>query len=80
MQPMAAEGQSDMEACMKKRSATEFLHIENSPPLTFTYAECLWRPNSECSTVMQRVGRLSRADSAMKDKPHSAQSCTAVMS
>jgi len=49
---MTAKGQSDkmvsdMEAWMKQRGITEFLHAEKMSPADFTDI-CLWKPNSGC--------------------------------
>ena len=52
---MAAEGQSDkmtsdMEVSMEQISVTEYLHAEKNYTHCYSpmFAECLWRPNSEC--------------------------------
>jgi len=77
---MTAEGQSDMEVCMKQRCVIEFLHAEKIAPndihrrLLNIYGD----QTVHVSTVRWWVARFSSGDSDVKDKPRSGWPCTAV--
>ena len=74
---MAAEGQSDMEVCMKQRCVTEFLHVEKDAPkdihqqLLNIYREQI----ADVGTERWWVVLFISSDSDVKDKPHSGRPC-----
>ena len=73
---MAAEGQSetvvsDMEACMKQRCGTEFLHAEKMASINVHQhlLNISGDQTVDVSTVRLWVVYFSSSNSAMKDKP-----------
>ena len=82
VQEMAAERQSDMEACMRQRCVIEFLHVEKNSPADIH--QCMLSvygdQTVDVSTMRQWVVRFSNSNSAVKDKPHSRKAMKIFMS